>query len=136
LKRICVRLPALQRKFPELWYIDAFAGTGQRTERIPARRGGLLTSAPESIIRRRGSAKIAIDVYPSFDRLIFVEKRPRAVAALRELQKLHPDRNIEVIAGDTNVEIPKLISSVNWQLSSQSRLSMTIAMVPANWKRQ
>lgn len=106
---------ALRRKFPELWYIDAFAGTGQRTERIPARRGGLLEPAPAGIVRKRGSAKIAIDVNPPFDRLIFVEKRPRAVEALRGLRKMHPDRNISVIAGDANVEIPRLISSVNWQ---------------------
>jgi hypothetical protein len=42
---------ALRRKFPELWYIDAFAGTGERAERIPARRGSLLGSTQESIIR-------------------------------------------------------------------------------------
>jgi len=106
---------ALRRKFPELWYIDAFAGTGERTERIPARRGGLLSSAPENVVRRRGSVKIAIDVYPAFDRLIFVEQRPRAVEALRELREQHPDRNIDVLAGDANVEIPRLVKSVNWR---------------------
>lgn len=106
---------ALRRKFPELWYIDAFAGTGERIERIPARRGGLLGPTQESTIRRRGSAKIAIDVDPPFDRLIFVERRPRAVEALNELREQHPDRNIEVIAGDANVEIPRRLKSVNWR---------------------
>ncbi len=107
---------ALRGKFSELWYIDAFAGTGERTERVPARHGGFLgASAPESIVRRRGSAKIAVDIDPPFDRLIFVEQRPRAVEALREMRDQHPGRNIHVIAGDANDEIRKIISYTNWQ---------------------
>jgi three-Cys-motif partner protein len=107
---------ALRGKFPELWYIDAFAGTGERTERIPARQDGLLgEGVPESIIRRRGSAKIAIDVEPKFDRLIFVEQRPRAVQALREMRDQHVGRNIHVIEGDANLEIRKIIRGVNWR---------------------
>jgi three-Cys-motif partner protein len=94
---------ALRGKFPELWYVDAFAGTGERTERVAADRFGLVA---EGIVTRRGSAKIALDVDPPFDRLIFVEQRPRAVEALRELRSQHPKRNIDVIAGDANIEIP------------------------------
>src|SRR5262252_6488960 len=61
---------ALTVKFSELWYIDAFAGTGERTVRVAARGGDLFDEAvPESVERRRGSAKIAIDVKPPFDRL-------------------------------------------------------------------
>jgi three-Cys-motif partner protein len=106
---------ALRGKFPELWFIDAFAGTGERTERVPGRKGLLFGATPETVIRRRGSAKIAIDVRPPFDRLIFVEKRAGAVAALQELQQLHADRNIDVIAGDANEEVLKLIRHVNWR---------------------
>lgn len=105
---------ALRSKFSELWYFDAFAGTGERTERVPSQRF-LGSEIPETVIRRRGSAKIAIDVRPPFDRLVFVEQRPRAVAALRELREQNPTRNIEVIAGDANQEIPKLIEGVNWR---------------------
>lgn len=107
---------ALHGKFAQLWYFDAFAGTGERTERVPARRAGILGEAlPENIVRRRGSAKIAIDVQPPFDRLIFVEQRPRAVEALQKLREQHADRNIDVIAGDANEEIPKLIRYVDWR---------------------
>jgi len=106
---------ALRGKFSELWYIDAFAGTGERTERVPARRGGLLgEELPESVVRRRGSAKIAIDVEPGFDRLIFVEKRPRAVEALREMRDQYVGRSIDVIEGDANDEIRKVINYTNW----------------------
>ena len=45
---------ALRGKFKELWYIDAFAGTGSRTVRHEERAAGLLDSGePERIERRR-----------------------------------------------------------------------------------
>ncbi len=107
---------ALRRNFSELWYIDAFAGTGERTVRVQAKGGGLLLPpTPESIITRRGSARIAIEVEPRFDQLIFVEQRPRAVTALEQLRAQHPDRRIRVVAGDANYEIPRLIRYVNWR---------------------
>jgi len=105
---------ALRGKFPELWYIDAFAGTGERTERVPAQPGGILSApVPENIVRRRGSAKIAIDINPPFDRLIFVEQRPRAVDALREMRDQHTGRSIHVIEGDANDEIRKIMGYTN-----------------------
>jgi three-Cys-motif partner protein len=77
---------ALRGKFSELWYFDAFAGTGERTVRVAARDGDLFDEpAAESVDRRRGSAKIAIDVKPPFDHIVFVEKRPKSLAALRAL---------------------------------------------------
>jgi three-Cys-motif partner protein len=46
---------ALRGKFKELWYIDAFAGTGSRTVRHEERAAGLLDAGePERIERRRG----------------------------------------------------------------------------------
>jgi three-Cys-motif partner protein len=106
---------ALRGKFAQLWYIDAFAGTGERTERVPATHfmGTLVT--PEKVIRHRGSARIAIEIQPAFDKLIFVEKKPRAVRALHELREQHLGRDIEVIVGDANREIPKLLQFVNWR---------------------
>ena len=62
---------ALRGKFKELWYIDAFAGTGSRTVRHEERAAGLLDSGePERIERRRGSARIAIDIKPPFDFIV------------------------------------------------------------------
>ena len=93
---------ALRRFFPELWFFDAFAGTGERTVRVAARGGDLFDEPePERVCeRRRGSATIAIEVTPPFNRIVFVEKRPRSIAALRVLRAQHPHRQIEVIAGD------------------------------------
>src|SRR5262252_525437 len=92
---------ALKPYFPELWYIDAFAGTGSRTVRHEARVGDLLDAAmPERVEQRRGSARIAIDVSPAFDRLIFIEAKPSHSAALHELARQHRDRDIRIVEGD------------------------------------
>lgn len=107
---------ALRRSFAGLWYVDAFAGTGERTERVSGCRGSLFDDETrDSIIVRRGSAKIAIDVEPAFDRLIFVEKRPKAARALQEIRKQHGGRQIDVIEGDANEEIRKIVSATNWR---------------------
>ena len=60
--------------------------------------------------RRGGSAKIAIEVAPAFDRLVFMDKRPRHVAALNDLRSANPSRNISVMAGGANAEIMKLLA--------------------------
>lgn len=85
---------ALRGKFRELWYIDGFAGTGYRTIRHLAEPPNLLGEGePERVERRRGSAKIAIDIRPRFDFLVFIENKPSYVRALEELRAKHPDRS-------------------------------------------
>jgi three-Cys-motif partner protein len=75
---------ALRPRFKQLWYIDAFAGTGSRTVRVEAREGDLFDApAPERVEQRRGSAQIAIDVEPKFDRLIFMDTKPAHCAKAR-----------------------------------------------------
>lgn len=106
---------ALRDKFSELWYIDAFAGTGERTVVIPGRAADMLSpEVEEKVERRRGSAKIAIDILPAFDRLVFIEKRPKHCAALQELRKSHAQRNIDVVPGDANEAIINFIGKHNW----------------------
>jgi hypothetical protein len=43
---------ALRGKFKDLWYIDAFAGTGERTVRHSAQDAGLFDPATEERIER------------------------------------------------------------------------------------
>jgi three-Cys-motif partner protein len=82
---------ALKPHFPKLWYIDAFAGTGSRTVRHEARVGDLLDAAvPERIEQRRGSARIAIDVTPQFDTLVFMESKPLHYTALQRVGPTAP----------------------------------------------
>ncbi|QOZ75061.1 hypothetical protein XH83_06180 [Bradyrhizobium sp. CCBAU 53351] len=106
---------ALRGKFGELWYIDAFAGTGSRTVRHEERPAGLLDGGePERVERRRGSAKIAIDVRPAFDFIVFIENKPTYFAALEELRAIHSGRRIAVIKDDANDALQSLIAGNSW----------------------
>jgi three-Cys-motif partner protein len=104
--------------FFELWYFDAFAGTGERTVRLSGSAGDLL-SAPveERIERRRGSARIALDTSPKFHRCIFIEQKKRHALALEALCSEEPysSRTTFVVRGDANKAIQDHIQSVNWK---------------------
>ncbi|MHB8283397.1 MAG: three-Cys-motif partner protein TcmP [Caulobacteraceae bacterium] len=106
---------ALRGKFKELWYIDAFAGTGERTVKIKAEADGLWDSA-ERIERRRGSALIALQVDPSFDRVVFIEKKRSHCEALRHLKAEHekPGQQIDVFRGDANSMIVEFLKGRTW----------------------
>jgi three-Cys-motif partner protein len=106
---------ALAGKF-KLWYIDAFAGTGSRTIRHSARLGDFITAedTPEWIERRPGSARIALDVRPKFDRITLMDAKPRHVAALEGLKAEYPGRDIEIVSGDCNRFIQNEIARANW----------------------
>ncbi|MBX9773661.1 MAG: three-Cys-motif partner protein TcmP [Xanthobacteraceae bacterium] len=107
---------ALKPHFARIWYIDAFAGTGSRTVRVEAREGDLFdAAAPERVEQRRGSAQIAIDISPQFNRLIFFDTKPTHCAALRELAHRHQDRDIVVLEEDANRTIQSQIGSGDWK---------------------
>ena len=113
---------ALSGKNFKLWYIDAFAGTGERTVRLEGRPATLLdTKMDERIERRRGSAQIAIDTAPAFDRLVFMDKKKRHVTALNALKAAHPERDITVVRGDANRAIQ---SEIDWSGWSRTRAVM------------
>ena len=108
---------ALRAKFNYLWYIDAYAGTGRRTVKILARDPDLLDEGVEAeIIQRRGSAQIAIDTDPAFNRLIFIDLNRRHVTALKELKQKYETvkRRIDVVRQDANVAICELIKGHNF----------------------
>jgi three-Cys-motif partner protein len=107
---------ALTPYFSQLWFIDAFAGTGTRTVRVEAREGDLIDApAPERVEQRRGSAQIAIDISPKFDRLIFMDTKPSHCRALRDLAERHVDRDIVVIETDCNRAIQSQIAWEGWK---------------------
>ncbi|WP_406854371.1 three-Cys-motif partner protein TcmP [Alsobacter sp. KACC 23698] len=107
---------ALRNKFPQLWYIDAFAGTGERTVRMDAAPATLFNDeTPERIEQRRGSALIAIETKPEFSRLVFMEKKTKHCEALRALASANRHRRIDVLQGDANEEIARLIDQQTWR---------------------
>lgn len=96
-------------------YIDAFAGTGVRTVRVRARDGNLFEEpVPEQVEQRRGSAKIALDIDPPFERLIFMDIKQRHVDALNALKTVYPGRDIKILQGDANDLIRQEIRRYNW----------------------
>jgi three-Cys-motif partner protein len=124
---------ALRSKFENLWYIDAFAGTGARTVRTEARGGDLLEEpVPEQIEQRRGSAQVAIDVTPSFDRIIFIESKAKYCAALRKLAAKHPTRDIAVVEEDANRSIRNAIAWDKWQ-STRAALFLDPYGMQVHW---
>ena len=113
---------ALRPHFAQLWYVDAFAGTGSRTVRVEAREGDLFDEpAPERVEQRRGSAQIAIDVEPKFDRLVFMDIKPAHCAALRELRDRHRDRQIVIVEDDANRAIR---AEIKWDGRKDARAVM------------
>ncbi|TIR18756.1 MAG: three-Cys-motif partner protein TcmP [Mesorhizobium sp.] len=107
---------ALHTWCDHVWYIDAFAGTGKRTVRVKARAGDLLEEpAPEQVELRRGSAQIAVDIKPPFDRLIFMDTRRKHVAALEGLKAANPQLDISVLKGNANELIQREIEWDGWK---------------------
>jgi three-Cys-motif partner protein len=70
---------ALKNQPFELWYVDAFAGSGDRVvERLA---GGLFegVASHHADVVLDGSAKIALRVHPPFQRLVFMKTRQSAI---------------------------------------------------------
>lgn len=109
-------MSALRTKFNHLWYIDAFAGTGSRTVRVEPRDGDLFDApVPARTETRRGSARIALDVTPAFDRLIFMDVSAEHCAALRGLKAEYENRDISILQGDANRLIQDQIKWEGWK---------------------
>ena len=92
---------ALKDQKFSLWYIDAFAGTGQVE----------LSADDQSEIRRfvSGSAERAINIADKpFDKLIFVEQDPDRCTELERLQAKNSDRNIEIKNFEANEYLSNL----------------------------
>lgn len=106
---------ALRPKFSELWYIDAFAGTGTRTVRHRAAEAvGFLPEIAERIEQKKGSARIALEVKPAFDRLIFMDTKRAHCQALQALANQFPNRKIEIVRQDANEAIRQELATKRW----------------------
>ena len=98
-------------------FIDGFAGTGYRERQ---REVGEITSlqgllfpdiaAPEPQKLLDGSARIALQTQPRFDRYIFIERNSAPCSHLEELKGEFPSlaNDILIFQGDANQEIQRL----------------------------
>ncbi len=97
----------------ETWYIDAFAGTGDRHAEL--QRGGIFEGAPiEKLeIILDGSARKALQIQPPFDHYWFTEQHRGRTSVLRALGDEF-SREIMVQTADANSALQDLFRSHPW----------------------
>ncbi len=82
-------------------YIDAFAGPG--TNRLES-SGQVIDGSPLIALKARAQNET------EFSRYFFIERDPHLADELRaNIQTYFPSRRIEVITGDVNVELPRVV---------------------------
>lgn len=104
---------ALKNQGFETWYVDAFAGTGERHAKIV--KGGIFEEQPIEEVEEvfAGSVRRALKIDPPFAHYWFSEMRPSRVKALKALRGEHR-ADIIVQEGDANEELLRLFSSAPW----------------------
>jgi three-Cys-motif partner protein len=103
---------ALKNQGFELLYIDAFAGSGSRTEQIPE---SPIFAESERTIVHDGSAKIALNIDPPFDRYLFIDNNQERVTQLEKLRNSYPKTYISVTNDDANTVIQTMAKKPIWQ---------------------
>jgi three-Cys-motif partner protein len=113
----------------ETWYIDAFAGTGDRT--VEAEGTDLFTTpdATTEQMRLEGSARRAIAIDPGFRHLVFIEKDTKRFAALQALKSEFPLRDIACVRGDANDELRSVFQTGAWQQRGRSGLQRAVVFL-------
>lgn len=105
---------ALQNKNFARVYIDAFAGTGSRTETkavLPfmgeGEEGLIEVSTP-------GSARIALDTKPEFHSIVLIERDPLRVGALKNVVSEYPGSRAHIREGDANEVVQRICQRYQW----------------------
>lgn len=102
---------ALSKQGFELLYIDAFAGTGSRTEIIPS---APILGRKEEKISLDGSARIALNIEKQFDRYLFIETNSKRIKELERLRAEFRNTYIRIENADANSVIADLASKPIW----------------------
>lgn len=101
-------------------YVDAFAGTGYRVQRQDQFQVPDLfdeSDDQESQELLKGSARLALEVEPSFHRYVFVETDEAKVKELERLRAEFPARasQIEIIPRDANDYLQEFCNKQDWR---------------------
>lgn len=104
---------ALKNSGFETWYVDAFAGTGERHQKTL--KGSIFDNVPIEEVEETlaGSAKRALAINPPFAHYWFSEQRPTRRKALEKLRDKY-SADIIVNQGDANDQLRALFSSSPW----------------------
>jgi len=99
----------------DTWYVDPFAGTGQRNSKEMA--GGLFENEPISEIECQypGSAAKALAIQPPFAHYRLGDAKKSHAKALQVLADMFPDRDAQVVQSDGNTFIQEMFSKPIWQ---------------------
>ncbi|RWN98809.1 three-Cys-motif partner protein TcmP [Mesorhizobium sp.] len=96
-------------------YIDAFAGSGTRTEVRP----GLPLFGPDFAepeeVTTPGSARIAIEIDPPMHSVVLIEQDASRFSELQALVDEYPDRKIILRNGDANQLVQRLCTNIRWR---------------------
>jgi three-Cys-motif partner protein len=109
---------ALKNQHFAKWYVDAFAGTGQRNEIAAAsNEQSLLIAADETEVAtaKDGSVRIALDIDPAFGKYVFIERSKAHATALQNLKNEFPNRAIDIRQGDANAFLREIARNTNWK---------------------
>jgi three-Cys-motif partner protein len=123
-------------------YIDAFAGTGTRSAREFESNGAtesllfpdLAEAAPQKL--RDGSARLALQVEPRFDKYIFIERSPERCQQLEGLKTEFPSLadDIDVRQGEANDAIQKLCGDPSKWKSRRAVLFLDPYGMQVEWR--
>jgi three-Cys-motif partner protein len=96
-----------------LEYIDACAGDGSWTPACPPQRRVFF---PQEVQEFEGSARIALQAEPRFDRYTWIEKDPDHFEKLKQLREEFPDLRdrIKLKKGDANAHLRELCEKRDW----------------------
>jgi three-Cys-motif partner protein len=104
---------ALKNQPFKLIYIDAFAGTGERVEVLPA---APVFGKGELKNKYRGSVQIALELQNAFDIYYFIEKDKKHFTKLKEIVSPYKaSRSIHCYNDDANEVIPTICKGINWK---------------------
>lgn len=121
---------ALKNQGFETWYVDAFAGTGDRHAKVLT--GGLLEKIPIAEEERilDGSARKALQIDPPFAHYWFAEMHRGRQQVLAGLQSEYP-HDIQIYRGDANEGLRNLFGHAPWQSApSSSRQRAVVFLDP------
>lgn len=108
---------ALKKQSFKKLYIDAFAGTGYRdADDADEDLDQLHFELPGLVEVIKGSAPTAIEIEPSFDRFIFIEKIRKHFEALQKLDAEYPGKRSQMtfLNEDANNALVRICSETDW----------------------
>lgn len=104
-------------------YVDAFAGTGYRVPSRPQPEHQppslFALEDPDTEAYLKGSARIALEVEPSFNHYLFIDKNPQHVLELNRLKEqfFHKSSHINIELAEANAFLRDWCSRVDWRFN-------------------